>query len=243
MAPIRKGDGTPLEIPGVSEVRSGDGRVFFEGDAIPDSEIDYFERSNVEFYNDESDGDGSAIVTSPVSPSSGLTIDSSTRALEFTHDGTRTRIASAENDGLPYYPQRGDVIIFDVYIQDSDDIAAPFWGYKGEFDGDFAYLTGFKYDDGEMFITKERSDRDLLAVTSASPPTNEWIRGRFDWGSPTLTFDWIPIDENPADATPIESISADDTDFDSGGIGFHGNNNSGGSGSGNDQYYDNVGTL
>ena len=35
MAPIRKGDGTPLEIPGVSEVRSGDGRVFF--DAIPDS--------------------------------------------------------------------------------------------------------------------------------------------------------------------------------------------------------------
>ena len=37
MAPIRKGDGTPLEIPGVSEVRSGDGRVFFEGDARPDS--------------------------------------------------------------------------------------------------------------------------------------------------------------------------------------------------------------
>ena len=41
MAPIRKGDGTPLEIPGVSEVRSGDGRVFFEGVAIPDSEADH----------------------------------------------------------------------------------------------------------------------------------------------------------------------------------------------------------
>ena len=38
MAPIRKGDGTPLEIPGVSEVRSGDGRVFFD-DAIPDSVV------------------------------------------------------------------------------------------------------------------------------------------------------------------------------------------------------------
>ena len=37
MAPIRKGDGAPLEIPGVQEVRSGDGRVFFV-DAIPDSE-------------------------------------------------------------------------------------------------------------------------------------------------------------------------------------------------------------
>ena len=41
MAPIRKGDGTPLEIPGVSEVRSGDGRVFFE-DAIPDSAVNRF---------------------------------------------------------------------------------------------------------------------------------------------------------------------------------------------------------
>ena len=43
MAPIRKGDGTALEIPGVSEVRSGDGRVFFEGDAIPDSAVDQYE--------------------------------------------------------------------------------------------------------------------------------------------------------------------------------------------------------
>ena len=37
MAPIRKGDGTPLEMPGVQQVRSGDGRVFFDGDAIPDT--------------------------------------------------------------------------------------------------------------------------------------------------------------------------------------------------------------
>ena len=43
MAPIRKGDGTPLEIPGVSEVRSGDGRVFFEGDAIPDAAVGQFD--------------------------------------------------------------------------------------------------------------------------------------------------------------------------------------------------------
>ena len=41
MAPIRKGDGTPLEIPGVQEVRSGDGRVFFE-DAIPDSVVSQY---------------------------------------------------------------------------------------------------------------------------------------------------------------------------------------------------------
>ena len=54
MAPIRKGDGTPLEIPGVSEVRSGDGRVFFEGDAIPDSGVFQIDATTLNL----SDGDG-----------------------------------------------------------------------------------------------------------------------------------------------------------------------------------------
>ena len=53
MAPIRKGDGTPLDIPGVSEVRSGDGRVFFEADAIPDSVIHRYDARSL----DASDGD------------------------------------------------------------------------------------------------------------------------------------------------------------------------------------------
>ena len=55
MAPIRKGDGTPLEIPGVSEVRAGDGRVFFEGDAIPD--IGMFQSPIYQFWPGEYEGD------------------------------------------------------------------------------------------------------------------------------------------------------------------------------------------
>ena len=64
MAPIRKGDGTPLEIPGVSEVRSGDGRVFFEGDAIPDSGIAQYlfdEGSETTFGDKQGDADGTLI--------------------------------------------------------------------------------------------------------------------------------------------------------------------------------------
>ena len=50
MAPIRKGDGTPLEIPGVQEVRTGDGRVFFG--AIPDWYVSQYRMD---------EGDGSSL--------------------------------------------------------------------------------------------------------------------------------------------------------------------------------------
>ena len=70
MAPIRKGDGTPLEIPGVSEVRSGDGRVFFEGDAIPDSALYHYpflERSNSTVVEELENEDATAQGTTNVS--------------------------------------------------------------------------------------------------------------------------------------------------------------------------------
>jgi len=37
MPPIRKGDGTAVAPKGISQVRTGDGRIFFDGPAIPDS--------------------------------------------------------------------------------------------------------------------------------------------------------------------------------------------------------------
>jgi len=41
MPPIRKGDGTRLVPDGISQVRTGDGRILFDRVAIPDSELDY----------------------------------------------------------------------------------------------------------------------------------------------------------------------------------------------------------
>ena len=37
MPPIRKGDGTPVTPKGISQVRTGDGRILFDGIDIPDS--------------------------------------------------------------------------------------------------------------------------------------------------------------------------------------------------------------
>jgi len=37
MPPIRKGDGTAVVPKGISQIRTGDGRILFDGDAIPDN--------------------------------------------------------------------------------------------------------------------------------------------------------------------------------------------------------------
>ena len=39
MPPIRKGDGTPVTPKGISQIRTGDGRILFDGPAIPDSDV------------------------------------------------------------------------------------------------------------------------------------------------------------------------------------------------------------
>ena len=39
MPPIRKGDGTPVEPKGVSQIRTGDGRILFDGPGIPDTRV------------------------------------------------------------------------------------------------------------------------------------------------------------------------------------------------------------
>jgi len=42
MAPIRKGDGTPVDPKGISQVRTGDGRILFDAPAIPDALTDHY---------------------------------------------------------------------------------------------------------------------------------------------------------------------------------------------------------
>ena len=106
MAPIRKGDGTPLEIPGVSEVRSGDGRVFFEGDAIPDSAIAQFDARQI------SASDGDTLSTWPESLSSDN--------WDATASGNPTYVESAIN-GNPAVSFGGDEDYFDSPANASGD--------------------------------------------------------------------------------------------------------------------------
>ena len=63
MPPIRKGDGTPVTPKGISQVRTGDGRILFDGVAIPDSALLHFpfrERSDSTLVEEIGGYDGTA---------------------------------------------------------------------------------------------------------------------------------------------------------------------------------------
>ena len=65
MPPIRKGDGTPVAPKGISQVRTGDGRILFDDVAIPDSGLlqHYAADSGALNSSDEQAGDGEAVET------------------------------------------------------------------------------------------------------------------------------------------------------------------------------------
>jgi len=62
MPPIRKGDGTRVAPKGISQVRTGDGRIFFDGPAIPDSDLYYSidEGSGDVISDDQGDNDATS---------------------------------------------------------------------------------------------------------------------------------------------------------------------------------------
>ena len=124
MAPIRKGDGTPLEIPGVQEVRTGDGRVFFEGGAIPENVVDNFEDSNANPAGVYDAGETLADYYSgdieEFSRESNASIIGET-GVEST--GEFGYIISTPEDGLNRYIQQGET--FNIFIRPNTTDAAP----------------------------------------------------------------------------------------------------------------------
>ena len=46
MPPIRKGDGTPVTAKGISQIRTGDGRILFDGPAPPDGVVYHWDVDN-----------------------------------------------------------------------------------------------------------------------------------------------------------------------------------------------------
>ena len=159
MAPIRKGDGTPLEIPGVSEVRSGDGRVFFDGDAIPDSE-DLHSRF------DFSEEDGSVPVVDQTNNGndldsgsySGVGVDiNGVQAGDF--DGNDDGVAGSGHDEIdtPYHE-------FAVFVRDTDGGGG---GYITSAPGDHPSIRTHDADDE---INARPSDNDVTVTANHGDP-------------------------------------------------------------------------
>jgi len=117
MPPIRKGDGTPVAPKGISQVRTGDGRILFDDPAIPDSVVEDWEDGSDALNNWNNTGDVSIV-------------DDETIISSHSADGTP--MGSSEDscysnygDGLNYYPKIGDAI--DIWLwQDGNSTGAEF---------------------------------------------------------------------------------------------------------------------
>ena len=158
MAPIRKGDGTPLEIPGVSEVRSGDGRVFFEGDAIPDSVVS--RPDDNDSFSADNRIEGVQIELKSDWPSIGCRISNNSDIDSLVlRDNDQNRIETVDVSGL----SAGDAVTFDdvdlqngqnYQITTDEDNTGETFGFRD--DGD-----DFPYTSEDVDITDGINNSDL----------------------------------------------------------------------------------
>ena len=171
MAPIRKGDGTPLEIPGVSEVRSGDGRVFFEG-GIPDSVTDYWPAD---------EGDGSVLGNNE--GDTDMTMNFATWVNDTKYEGDTAPqwdgvddVAGMEEDNpFPASPEQFTYMIWlsDVVAADTDGNARVTQGVAVSTDGEGGSGSVFNPDDGWVLILNNDNIDDIrLQVRENDSATN-----------------------------------------------------------------------
>lgn len=142
----------------------------------------------------------------------GTTVFEGANALEGTSDGARHRIISTA--GLNAYPAQGDT--FQCRIRDDTGslTAGIAWGVQ---DGNNLYraMVSSQGDNLQLWL-KENGGYNRLVETAVTVPQDEWLRLEIDWaGDGTMTVTLF----DSAD-TQLAQISATDTTFTSGGIGW-----------------------
>lgn len=129
-------------------------------------------------------------------------------------------ITSLEGDGLNYYPERGDTF----------EVRSYHGGQETNGDLYFAvgnHTNGSTIDNGYRLLVSPRQDRIALFVRndtnistiddkSTTIPSGEWLRWVIDWGdSGDFNINIYDSEDNL-----LGTVSGNNTDHDSGGIGF-----------------------
>ena len=161
MPPIRKGDGTPVTPKGISQIRTGDGRILFDGPAIPDSVVSR-EADNRQTTDDRKFG--LRIETTSEWPRIGAelseNVGSMTRAYIFrVSDGLL--MGDADISGL----DNGDTFTIDL---DNSLVSDETYNFVVDAEG-ADYSRGF--DDGPTFPYD--SDDGELAITAGAIGEND----------------------------------------------------------------------
>jgi len=231
MPPIRKGDGTPVAPKGISQVRTGDGRILFEGPAIPDSVVDNFE--------DSSDVDGATepfgiydedeTISDKYEGDTGyferVTDYSATGDYSLHIDDSSERyLAGSTDTGLPSTPSRGDTFEYSIRSNDSNpwrvgllfgiqDISS----YSGQYPDD-CYVVGFEEtgNDDMSIVKLDGGSISVLTTTSSGVSSDSWHRFEISWENDGD----IDVTLYDGSGNSLASMSANDDDFDGGGVGF-----------------------
>ena len=205
MPPIRKGDGTPVTPKGISQIRTGDGRILFDGVAIRDSvllpqlnDLDNFtgDTDTVDINNDtpKANTEFTDLSLKWANPTSG---DDSIQSLT----------------GLDNYPDVGDTHRFWYFPDDPNDSQQRvYFGNDSDTGRNNCYTVIINKDNDEIFIQKvtDGSSFDNLATSSnVGMPDGEFIEGEvLHENDGTITF---TLYDNSG--TELDSISGSDTDF------------------------------
>ena len=121
MPPIRKGDGTPVAPKGISQIRTGDGRILFDGPAMPDSveyqfnalEIDANDGDALSNWECEITGDIISAIGSPTYRDSAI---NGNPAVEF--DGSNDGFLNRDFDNIS--ATEGHTVFAVVEVDNSD---------------------------------------------------------------------------------------------------------------------------
>ena len=217
MAPIRKGDGTPLEIPGVSEVRSGDGRVFFDAirDILQPQSDDLQHFSGDTDHADINDNEP-VLTTEPTNLSLKL----------FGSDGFGF---AGSTSGLEFYPETDSTSRLFYRPEEPNMIAQIYYSHSSDFNSrEMGYAVRINTDDNVVEIWEVDDGFDVIGSESITTSANETVEIEIlHESNGDINVDVIDTEDDViGSVTANSSKFLIDGEFEHEGIGFELNRNS-----------------
>jgi len=216
MPPIRKGDGTPVAAKGISQIRTGDGRILFDGPAIPDSVVEDFERDEPldDWYGNTSEW--STTATDPLEGDKSAVLDGDSQS------GSLIALDESQTGRLP---ERGDRFSFLLHMTDTHEFNFEF----GRPEDDTGLAEGYKIQirPYQEDLRLQRNGLDASTSINNDDYVGETVEVEIDWGDPTIAATTFEFNVNEQErGEEIDSISDDDDDIDSGSISMAGGEDS-----------------
>ena len=143
--------------------------------------------------------------------------------------GNDNALVSYPGDGLPYYPVRGDVIEYYTWLSSGNDMGVEidFCVQDHGYGNEYWYEAALKNFDqstnpGSVHIGKRKGNSwDIGPIRSGDPlPSDTWLRCRIEIGDPTIAVTGYYPDGSGG-WTAEATVSMDDTEWSSGGVGWH----------------------